>query len=406
MKLSTRMVDELEAGLDEQTLTRLDAAASTFVKTKNNGGRVVAVVGSGPNIHEGVTTLVAELIRQGLIDGVITSSAVICHEMGGALDRVHRVHARDLPEVARLPALPHDGVVEATLLSSDLLDEIRAEIPFDAPYYEVLLATEGKDIIKAAANMAYPMGYRTERLAREAQSLAAEAGVPLEKIVGGGADPRTMIGAAAERGVPVLVGIPQLIGGGAVGLAIGDSLSITERASRVARLLGRADLIIESAVALTQEIHDGPFETYTGHGIWAQWSRQWTYTLADKTIVRIDLDPNLERAWQRERADGTVSRAIAEGLPKTKLLDVPFRMEMSGFSRLPGSLPLIADIGVIWPLLVARVTQALDIDLDFISYPQSTPQGEAMRQDIVHNVHPVSRDRMLKAARRLIEEAA
>jgi hypothetical protein len=268
------------------------------------------------------------------------------------------------------------------------------------------LATEGKDIIKAAANMAYPMGYRTERLAREAQSLAAAAGLPLERVVGGGADPRTMIGAAAERGVPVLVGIPQLIGGGAVGLAIGDSLSITERASRVARLLGRADLIIESAVALTQEIHDGPFETYTGHGIWAQWSGQWTYTLADKTIVRIDLDPNLERAWQQERAEGTVSRAIAEGLPKTKLLDVPFRMEMSGFSRLPGSLPLIADIGVVWPLLVARVTQALDIELDFISYPQSTPLGEAMRQDIVHNVHPVSRDRMLKAARRLIEEAS
>ncbi len=406
MKLSARMVDELEAQLDEQTLTRLDAATSAFVKIKRNGGRVVAVVGSGPNIHEGVTTLVAELIRQGLIDGVITSSAVICHEMGGALDRVHRVRARDLPEVGCLPAVPHDGIIEATLLSSDILDEIRAEIPFDAPYYEALLATDGKDIIKAAANMAYPMGYRTEQLAREAQSLAAAAGVPLEKIVGGGADPRTMIGAAAARGVPVLVGIPQLIGGGSVGLAVGDSLSITERASCVARLLGRADLIIESAVALTQEIHDGPFETYTGHGIWAQWSGQWTYTLADKTIIRIDLDPNLERAWQQERTEGTVSRAIAEGLPKTKLLDVPFRMEMSGFSRLPGSLPLIADIGVIWPLLATRVTQALDIDLDFISYPQSTPQGKAMRQDIVHNVHPVSRDRMLKAARRLIEEAS
>ena len=60
-----------------------------------------------------------------------------------------------------------------------------------------------------------------------------------------------------------------MVGGGAVGLAIGDSISITERSARIANILGEADIIIESAVALTQEIHDGPFETYTGHGIWA-----------------------------------------------------------------------------------------------------------------------------------------
>jgi hypothetical protein len=212
----------------------------------------------------------------------------------------------------------------------------------------------------------------------------------------------TMIGAGARKGVPVLVGVPQLIGGGAVGLAIGDAISITERCSRVAHIMGSADVIIESAVALTQEIHDGPFETYTGHGIWSQWDGHWTYSLEGRRLIRIDLDPNLERAWQYERKDSTVSRAIAEGLPKTKLMRVPFRMEMSGFARLQGSLPIVADIGVIWPLLAVQVSAALGVELDFISYPQSTPQGQAMREEIVRNVHPVSRPEMFAAARKLV----
>ncbi len=109
-------------------------------------------------------------------------------------------------------------------------------------------------------------------------------------------------------------------------------------------------------------------------------------------------------AWLHERKEGAVSQAIAEGLPKTKLLGVPFRMEMSGFSRLPGSLPLIADIGLIWPLLAARVTAALDVKLDFFSYPQSTPQGQMMRDQIVRQVRPVSRPQMLAAVRRLCQE--
>ena len=37
----------------------------------------LVVVGSGPNLHEGVTTLIAELIRVGVVDGVTTSSAVV-----------------------------------------------------------------------------------------------------------------------------------------------------------------------------------------------------------------------------------------------------------------------------------------------------------------------------------------
>jgi hypothetical protein len=402
MRSDCNFLDTLETDLGDDTRARLDQAAAAIVRAKEGGKKVAVVVGSGPNLHEGVTTLIAALIGKGIVDGVITSSAVICHEMGGALEKVHRVDVNNVSAVN--VAASHDATLEASIMSGDQLDEMRAEIPFDEAYYRSLLAAPGKDIIKAAANLAYPLGLRTERLAREAQVLAVTSHVPLELIVGLGADPMTMIGAGAKRGVPVIVGVPQLIGGGAVGLAIGDCMTITERASRVAHVLASACVVIESAVALTQEIHDGPFETYTGHGLWAHWSGLWTYSLAEKEIIRIDLDPNLELAWQRERTDGVVSQAIANGLPKTKLLGVPFRMEMSGFSRLPGSLPLIADIGVIWPLLAARVTAALGVELDFLSYPQSTPRGQAMRDEIVQRVRPVSRTQMLAAARRLCQE--
>jgi hypothetical protein len=401
MKPSADRVHELEAGLDGETRARLDQAAAAIVRAKEAGERVVVVVGSGPNLHEGITTLLAGLIHAGIVDGVITSSAVISHEMAGALDRVHRVAASDL--CAAGAAVPHDGMLEASRLSPELLDEVRRELPLDEDYYDALLAAPGSDIIKAAGNMAYPMGWRTERLAREAQALAVPAGLPLEMVVGFGADAMTMIGAGARRRVPVLVGVPQLVGGGAVGLAIGDSLPISERSARVARIVGGARVIVESAVALTQEIHDGPFETYTGHGIWAAWDGQWTYSLADKQIVRVDLDPNLERAWQEERQARSVSRAIAEGLPKTKLLGLAFRMEMSGFARLPGSLPLVADIGLVWPVLAWHVAAALDIDLDFLSFPQATPEGQAMRDWIVENVRPVNRQEMRVGVRRWLE---
>jgi hypothetical protein len=398
-RLNNKLLSTLVTTLDGTTRARLEQAATAVIEAKEAGKRVVAVVGSGPNLHEGVTTLIAGLIHQGLIDGVITSSAVICHEMGGTLERIRRVALADVPGLG-LDA-PFDATLEASLMQDDQLAEIRAEMPFDEAYYQHLLRAPGKEIIKAAANLAYPLGLRTERLAREAQALAAAGGVPVELVVGLGADPQTMIGAGARRGVPVIVGVPQLIGGGAVGLAIGDGMPISERCGRVAHILDGAEVIIESAVVLTQEIHDGPFETYTGHGLWAQWSGQWTYSLAGKRVIRMDLDPSLELAWQRERSGGAVSQAIAEGLPKTKFVGVPFRMEMSGFCRLPGSLPLIGDIGVLWPLLAARVADALGVELDFLSYPQSTPQGQAMREEIVCGVRPVFRSEMLAAARSL-----
>jgi hypothetical protein len=272
--------------------------------------------------------------------------------------------------------------------------------------YDLIMSLPGDSIIKAAGNMAWPMGPRTERLAREVESIAVEAGLPFERVAGFGADPYTIIGAGARRDLPVLVSIPQLVGGGAVGLAIGDTISISRRARLVAQTLARADVIVESAIALSQEIHDGPHETYTGHGIWSAWEKQFSYSLQGKTLVRIDLDPNLEKAWLQERQSSQVQEAVNRGLPKTKLTGIPFRMEMSGFARLEGSLPVTADIGVAWPVLAARVADKLGVTLEFLSAPQETPEGQAMRAWISDTVQPLDRARMHESVRRLRSEVS
>ncbi|MBW1767956.1 MAG: hypothetical protein JRJ65_13040 [Deltaproteobacteria bacterium] len=376
---------------------RLKRAAESIVKAKEKGGKVVAVVGSGPNLHEGVTTLIAELIHKKIIDGVSTSSAVINHEMAGTLEKVKRFDG--VAFGFEREKLPSDGFFEAGILPRARLEEFQREIPIDMALYRRMRRAEGNTVIKVAGNIAYPTGLRTERLARDVLALAKRHGVPFELMAGYGADRLTMIGAGAERNIPVLVTVPQLVGGGEVGLAIGDSLSVSERCHRIAKLLESADVIIESAVALSQEVHDGPFELFTGHGIWADWEGGWTYSLAETKIVRIDLDPNLEKAWFKERKSKMVTDAVHRGLPKTKYMRVPFRMEMSGFARIPGSLPIIWDIGEIWPLLATMIADALHVRLDFMSYKQSLPAGAKVREWIVKHVQPVNRDRMFAAAK-------
>jgi hypothetical protein len=393
---------EWEAQLSEASRTHLNQAVDRIVAVKERGGTVVAVTGSGPNIHEGVTTLIAELIQKGIIDGVLTSSAVVAHEMAGTLDRVKRIRAADHPELQLPPALlPRGGVFEITELTTAERAAIQGEIEEGWDLYDRIAAIPGDVIIKAAGNMAWPMGPRTERLGRELETIARDAGLPFERVAGIGADPCTMIGAGARRGVPVLVSIPQLVGGGAVGLAIGDAISITRRAQLVAGTLAAADVIVESAIALSQEIHDGPYETYTGHGIWSAWEGEFSYSLRGKTLVRIDLDPNLERAWLQERESARVQEAVNRGLPKTKVTGIPFRMEMSGFARLESSLPVTADIGIAWPILAAKVAGKLGVTLDFLSAPQETQEGQEMRAWISENVRPLDRARMQQGVRGL-----
>jgi len=395
MVRNEQIIERYTPLIDPASLELLDQAIEKIVSAKQRGGKVFVATGSGPNLHEGVTTLIAELMTKGIVDSVSTSSAVVAHEMAGTLDKVKRLDGRQLGVNSAL--LPKGYTFEFTQLSDETWEQIRHELELDEALLNRGRELPGNVIIKAAGNMGYPMGLRTERLAREIMSFAQAFGAPFETVAGWGADPKTMIGAGARLGKPVLVSIPQLIGGGGVGIAIADSIPIMQRCLRLSEMIAQADVIIESAIVLSQEIHDGPFEVYTGHGIWATWDGYPTYSLEGKTLIRIDLDSNLRKAWEFERQSQAVQEAIDQGLPKTKITGIPFRMEMSGFARLEGSLPVIGDIGIVWPVLACRVAQALGIELDFISHPQQTPEGQAMREWIVEQVKPIDRNALLRA---------
>jgi len=393
MDINRETMAALAAKLDETMRARVEKTVDAIVAAKEKGGKVAVVTGSGPNIHEGVTTLVAELMRAGVIDGVTTSSATVSHEMGGTLDKVKRCNGRTVGVDPFF--LPRGDDFELTEMDPHVMAEIEAHMPVEYSLIEALNKAEGRTIIKAAGNLGYPVGLWIEHLSLEIMALAKSYGATFEEIAGLGADERTMIGMGAKMGLPVMVTIPQLIGGGMTGLCIGDSVSLAERATRLARMLASADVIIESGVALTQEIHDGPFERYTGHGLWSAWHGHFSYSLEGKTLVRFDLDPALEEVYQAEQQGSAVQQAIADGQPKTKLFKVPFRMEMSGFARHEGSIPVIGDIGVIWPLVAWKLQERLGLDLQFMAYPQQTEEGQAMREAIVRDVRPISRDKML-----------
>ena len=397
MEIKRDLLNDFYKGLDQRSREALDSAVSKVVETKKRGGKVAVVTGSGPNLHEGVTTLIAELMGKGIVDGVTTSSAVINHEMSGSLDRVKMCDASLFGlDKSRMP---RGNVFEFTDLSDEQTDILRKEMIFDEEFLKKGKTADGRMVIKAAGNMAYPMGLRTEKIAEEILTLSRQSGLPFETIAGWGCDTKTMLGMGAEKGLPVLVTIPQMVGGGHVGLAVGDSIPVAERSRRIADMLGEADVIIESAVALTQEIHDGPFETYTGHGIWSWWQGQPVFSLENKTLVRFDLDENLRLAQDLQKKSSMIQDAIDKGLPKTKISKIPFRMEMSAFARHEGSIPVIGDIGMIWPVFALRIADELGIRLDFISYKQETEEGSEMREWIVRNVKFLDRDKMLKKFR-------
>ena len=397
MEIKRDLLNDFYNGLDERSREALDSAVSKVVETKKRGGKVAVVTGSGPNLHEGVTTLIAELMEKGVVDGVTTSSAVINHEMSGSLDRVKMCDASRFG--LDRTKMPRGNVFEFTELAEEDIDLISKEMIIDRDLLEKGKASEGRMVIKAAGNMAYPMGLRTEKIAEEILSLSRQSGLPFETIAGWGCDSRTMLGMGAEKGLPVLVTIPQMVGGGHVGLAVGDSIPVAERSRRIADMLGAADVIIESAVALTQEIHDGPFETYTGHGIWSWWQGQPVFSLEGKTLIRFDLDENLRLAQDLQKKSSMIQEAIDKGLPKTKISKIPFRMEMSAFARHEGSIPVIGDIGMIWPVFAVKIADELGIKLDFISYKQETEDGREMREWIVRNVKFLDREKMLKKFR-------
>lgn len=398
MKYNFDLANKYYQELEQTSRDNLDKAIDKIIEVKKRNGKIMVVTGSGPNIHEGVTVLISELMDKNIVNSVSTSSAVIAHEMAGSLDKVKRIKADKLGFKPGSNFLPRGDIFEFTQIKDNDLENLKKELVLDEELLRKSKSTDGDIIIKAAGNMAYPMGLRTETLSREILNIAQTYSLPFEEVAGWGADKRTMIGKGVEKGFPVIVSVPQLVGGGAVGLSVGDSISISERSMRIARMLEESDIIIESAVALTQEIHDGPFECYTGHGIWSHWIGFKTYSLKGKTIIRIDLDKQLMQAKLMQHENKKIQEAIDKGLPKTKITGIPFRMEMSAFARHENSIPIVGDIGKIWPIIACKVADKLEISLDFLSYPQESEEGKKMREWIVENVKPIGREKMLRRA--------
>jgi hypothetical protein len=71
-------------------------------------------------------------------------------------------------------------------------------------------------------------------------------------------------------------------------------------------------------------------------------------------------------------------------------------MEMSGFARLEKSIPVVADLGVVWPIIALRLEEEMGISLDFISYPQQSPEGQQMRKWVVDNIRPIVKKRLFQ----------
>ena len=399
MKYNLDLLDIYYQELEQASRDNLDRAIEKIIEVKKKNGKIMVVTGSGPNIHEGVTVLISELMDKDIINSVSTSSAVIAHEMAGSLDKVKRIEGSRLGFKQASSFLPRGDIFEFTQMREDDLEKLKKELILDEELLEKSKCIDSDTIIKAAGNMGYPMGLWTEILSREILNIAQTYHLPFEEVAGWGADKRTMIGKGEEKGFSVIVSVPQLVGGGAVGLSIGDSISISERSMRVARMLEESDIIIESAIALTQEIHDGPFECYTGHGIWSHWIGFKTYSLKEKTIIRIDLDKQLMQAKLMQNENKKIQEAIDKGLPKTKITGIPFRMEMSAFARHENSIPIVGDIGKIWPIIACKAADKLGISLDFLSYPQESEEGKKMREWIVENVKAIDRKKLLKRAR-------
>ena len=65
----------------------------------------------------------------GVVDAVSTSSAVISHEMGGALDRVFRVNAEALG--MDMSTMPRGDLFEFTRMTDEEREALKREMPLD-----------------------------------------------------------------------------------------------------------------------------------------------------------------------------------------------------------------------------------------------------------------------------------
>lgn len=133
--------------------------------------------------------------------------------------------------------------------------------------------------------------------------------------------------------------------------------------------------------------YDLPFEEVAGH-------RADPYTMigdgAQNQVPVLVTVPQLV-------GSGEVGLSIRDAIPISERCQ---RMEMSGFARIPGSLPVVGNIGEIWPVMPTRAADALGVRLDFMCCKQFLPAGQECREWIVRNVKPVDRDRMFAAIKK------
>ena len=156
----------------------------------------------------------------------------------------------------------------------------------------------------------------------------------------------------------------------------------------------RRILIIESGLALAQEIHDGPFELFTGHGLWARKRGEPTFSLRDKKVVRIDLDPHISNVsgnMQRQKAKA-VSQAIHTRQTKSRGPGAPLPhgvLRIRPHSRI--HVPITADLGMVWPLMAGRAAASgLGVRSGRLCVTnKGTGLGESLREFIVQHVTPM-----------------
>ena len=66
--IDNTILEKFYKALDELTQQRIEQVIDKIVQINQSKGKVIVVTGSGPNIHEGVSTLIAELVKKDIVD--------------------------------------------------------------------------------------------------------------------------------------------------------------------------------------------------------------------------------------------------------------------------------------------------------------------------------------------------
>ncbi len=180
MKYNLDLINKYYQELEQVSKDNLNKAIDKIIEVKKRNGKIMVVTGSGPNIHEGVTVLISELMDKNIINNVSTSSAVIAHEMAGSLDKVKRIEGNRLGFKPDSSFLPRGDIFEFTQIKDSDLENLRKELVLNEELLKKSKSINGDVIIKAAGNMAYPMGFRTEILSREILNIAQTYNLPFE----------------------------------------------------------------------------------------------------------------------------------------------------------------------------------------------------------------------------------